>query len=108
MLAYSNLFLFILMGSINIYLLLLLKERRQIQGPQLYGFGKEMCVLVITLFFFEMSYLLNFMNDKVVSREGFEENIRIFAQYIIYDSVCLFNGSTFLALLAFHYKNFIK
>ena len=104
-LANLFLFLFILMGSLNIFLLLQLRAKNRILGPHSYGFSREKLTLGLILLFFELSYLARYVWDKFGATQL--ANAEEWGIYCIsFSTVLLFEGLSLLALLLFHLKNF--
>ena len=100
---YIFLTLSILMVSVNIDLLLQMKQSQSnfIQ----YSFRSEKSVLITVLFFFELSYIVRTSFDMIGWRL-LEELNDAFAYYVFQDITYILEAASFLTLFLFHYKNF--
>ena len=66
-------------------------------------FTHELRVLIITLICFEVSYLVRFIFDTfLLSRTTMDPFVRC----TLWSVICFTDGVPYIALLAYHYKNF--
>ena len=88
------------------YLMLLVEIKRQISlnGRDCKEFSREKWTLLTILFFFELSYLIRFLEDKQWLGVHYDENL--FAFLFVVDLMYILDGISMLALLIFHYRNF--
>lgn len=103
-LGYSFLAIFILMAAANICLLILVgSDLRVQQGRKVSIFKREKTTLLTILFFYEISYLLRFLED-VCQIVDYKDDL--FTYLIFIDVMFIFDGLSLLALLIFHFVNF--
>ena len=99
---YIFLTLSILMVSVNIDLLLQMKQSQSnlIQN----SFRSEKTVLITVLLFFELSYIVRTVFDMTGLRILYEKGA--FGYYVFADLAYILEAASFLTLLLFHSKNF--
>ena len=104
--AYSYLVMFLLMASVQILLILILRQKRQAalfrSSESTYELRKESCILNAIMFFFELSYLSRFSWDM------YEMNSERSEYYYVigYDASLYFDVLPFIGLLLLHHSNF--
>ena len=95
------------MASVTLFLLNQTNAKRRVElGLQkAASFKKENLTLVITLFFFSVSYGLRFAYDGFLVAYLFNKEL-VFALDFVYAIIFLFEGTTFMAILLYHNQNF--
>ena len=105
--AYNFLAMFLIMASVTLFLVSQTQTKRRVElGIQeTASFKKENWTLVITLFFFSLSYGLRFAYDGFLE-SYFENRGERFSSYFTYACLSFAEGTTFMAVLLCHNKNF--
>ena len=104
--GYSYLTLFILMASVNIFLLVQIRAKNQSQiggSNHQEQFRREKFNLSVILIFFELSYLLRFVWDVFIA-DVYDSDV--FYYELGYDTMAYAEGLAFMALLLQHNRNF--
>ena len=106
-LAFNFLVIFLIMVSVTLFLVsqTQAKKRAELGIQETASFKKENLTLVITLFSFSLGYGLRFAYDGYLGYY-YEKRGEWFASYLTYDIMSLVEGTTFMAILLYHNKNF--
>ena len=96
-----------MMVSVTLFLVSQTQAKRRVElGIQeTASFKKETMTLFITLFSFSVGYGIRFSYDGYLAYY-YEKREEWFASYLNYDIMSLVEGTTFMAVLLYHNKNF--
>lgn len=102
-LGYFFLAFFVLMGTVNAFLIVQIRAKTRTLQLENNIFDQEKRRLLLILFFFELSYFSRFIWDEwlITSKKRF-------LQFFVADLVMFLDGLSFLALLILHRKSFIN
>ena len=92
------------MGVTNMMLLVEIKRQITLNRLDSREFTREKWTLLTILLFFELSYLMRFLEDKQWLGVHHDENL--FAFLFVVDLMYILDGISMLALLVFHFRNF--